>query len=88
MNKVCIADCRSCHIQVLNSDLTFSDTFGKCGNGKGQFQDPCAVTCDSAGNVYVVETGSNRIQVFSAYGKFLRMFGSWGTGRGKLNYCI
>ncbi len=42
------------------------------------------VACDSAGNVYVVDTDNHRIQVFTAEGKFLRMFGRVGGGRGEL----
>ena len=84
-NKVYIADSENGCIQVLNSDLTFSATFGKEGEDKGQISYPSAVTCDSAGNVYVADTANNRIQVFTAEGKFLRMFGKSGNGRGELN---
>ena len=84
-NKVYIADSENDCIQVLNSDLTFSATFGKEGEDKGQISYPCAVTCDNAGNVYVADTANNRIQVFTAEGKFLRMFGKSGNGRGELN---
>ena len=81
-NKVYVADCVNHRIQVLNSDLTFSTTFGKKGHDKGQFSYPSGITCDSAGNVYVTDYGNHRIQVFTAEGKFLRMF---GQGRGQLN---
>ena len=37
-NKVYVVDNRNNRIQVLNSDLTFSSTFGKQGSGKGQFR--------------------------------------------------
>ena len=84
-NKVYVADCFNCRIQVLNSDLTFSATFGKEGEGQGQFGFPSAVTCDSAGNVYVVDSDNHHIQVFTAEGKFLRMFGKHGKGMGELD---
>ena len=84
-NKVYVADSENHRIQVLNSDLTFSATFGKYGNDKGQFRSPSAVTCDSAGNVYVADCDNNRIQVFTAGGQFLRKFGKSGNGRGELN---
>ena len=58
------------HVKVL-TDLTFSSTFGKPGNGKGQFSSPC-------GRVYVADYSNNRIQVFTAEGRFLRMFGRRG----------
>ena len=83
--KVYVADCNNHRIQVLNSDLTFSTTFGKRGEGKGQFNYPSGITCDSAGNVYVTDYCNHRVQVFTAEGKFLRMFGKCGKGRGELD---
>ena len=83
-NKVYVPDFRNNHIQVLNSDLTFSSTFGKEGNGKGQFSSPWGIACDSTGKVYVADTDNHRIQVFTAEGKFVRMFGRRGQGRGEL----
>ena len=65
-------------VQVLNSDLTFSSTFGKDGDGKGQFWYPTGIACDSAGEVYVADTNNHRIQVFTAEGKFVGIFGVCG----------
>ena len=87
-NKVYVVDNRNYRIQVLNSDLTFSNTFGKYGKNKGEFNFPWAIACDSTGNVYVADSGNNRFQVFTSKGKFLRMFGSYGKGDGELNYPI
>ena len=84
-NKVYVADTINHRIQVLNSDLTFSSTFGKYGSGKGQFDSPHGVSCDYSGKVYVADSWNNRIQVFTAEGKFVRMFGKYGDGRGELN---
>ena len=84
-NKIYIADTQNHRIQILNSDLAFSATFGNKGHGKGNFSYPYAVTCDSAGNVYVADSNNYRIQAFTAEGKFLRMFGRWGYGRGELD---
>ena len=84
-NKLYVADSRNHRIQVLNSDLTFSTTFGKQGQDKGQFSYPSGITCDSAGNVYVAEFANHRVQVFTAEGKFLRMFGKHGRGKGQLD---
>ena len=87
-NKVYVADCANHRVQVLNSksDLTFSTTFGKQGEDKGQFNFPSGITCDSAGNVYVADCCNHRVQVFTAEGKFLRMFGKYGKGRGELHW--
>ena len=84
-NKVYVAGNWNHRVQVLNSDLTFSSTFGKKGSGKGQFGSPLGITCDSTGKVYVADTNNHCIQVFTAEGKFLWMFGRRGQGRGELD---
>ena len=84
-NKLYVVDYSNHLVKVLNSDLTFSSTFGKRGSGKGQFYSPWCIACDSTGKVYLTDSGNHRIQVFTAGGKFLRMFGSHGDGRGELN---
>ena len=87
-NKLYVADWGNHRVQVLNSDLTLSTTFGKQGEGKGQFNSPCGITCDIAGSVYVTDRRNHRVQVFTAEGKFLRMFGKHGKGRGELSFPI
>ena len=84
-NKVYVADFLNHRIQVLHSDLTFSSTFGKKGSGKGQFDHPRSIACDSTGNVYVADRDNYRIQIFTAKGRFLRMFGWYGRGKGELD---
>ena len=83
-NKVYVVEKLNHRIQVLKSDLTFSSTFGRQDNSKGQFSYPCGIACDSTGKVYVADTHNQRIQVFTAKGKFIRMFGRRGQGRGEL----
>ena len=80
--KVYVTDNR--YVQVLNSDLTLSGSFGKPGTGKGQFDRPRGIACNSTGKVYVVDDDNHGVQVFTAEGKFLKMFGKCGAGRGKL----
>ena len=87
--KVYVTDSWNDRVQVLNSDLTFSSSFGKQrGSGKGQFDLPYGITCDSTGNVYVADCDNHRVQVFTAEGKFLKMFGRCGAGRGELSVPI
>ncbi len=50
-------------------------------------RDNLPIACDSTGKVYVADTGNHRIQVFTAEGKLLKMFGRHdGQGRGELNW--
>jgi sugar lactone lactonase YvrE len=44
---------------------------------------PRAVSCDAAGNVYVLDTNTSTIDVFSPSGGALFVFGSEGTGPGQ-----
>ena len=84
-----VVENRNDRIQILNFDLSTSVlSFGKRGSGKGCFNHPSSVACDSTGNVYVADCWNDRIQVFTAVGKFLRMFGRHGEGRGELGYPI
>ena len=84
-NKVYVVDHLNHRVQVLNSDFTFSRTFGKKGSGEGQFKYPWSIACDSTWNLYITDSNNHRIQVFTASGKFLRMFGRYGEGTGELN---
>ena len=82
--KVYVADLYNHRIQVLNSDYTFSHTFGSRGNAMGQFQQPNSVALDSQGNVFVTDTFNHRIQKFTQQGKYLFLFGSEGSNPGQL----
>ena len=83
--KVYVADCDNHRIQVLNSDLTYSSSFGRKGSNNGEFNFPFDVSTDRQGNVYVAEYGNHRIQVFTVDGVYLRQFGKEGEGEGELN---
>ena len=59
-------------------------TVGKQGREKGEFIFPVGITKDPTENLYVCEYGGHdRIQVFSNDGRWLREFGSSGTGPGQ-----
>jgi sugar lactone lactonase YvrE len=62
----------------------FNFEFGKEGSGNGQFKEPNGIATDSAGNIWVVDTGNNRVQEFNEKGEYLSQFGKEGTGNGQL----
>ena len=47
-------------------------SFGTRGSGKRQFENSNGVAVDSEGNIFVADTGNNRIQKFTEEGLFLR----------------
>ncbi len=58
--------------------------FGTEGSGAGQLKAPHDVSTNSAGDVWVADTGNSRIEEFSPTGTFMEAFGKEGTGQGKL----
>ena len=57
-------------------------SWGGVGSLPGQFNQPLGIAVDAAGNVYVADTGNNRIQKFNGSGSLLALF---GTGPGSSN---
>jgi tripartite motif-containing protein 71 len=49
-------------------------------------KNPLGVATDQQGDLYVVDAGNSRIQEFDSSGKFLRMWGSRGTGDGQFYF--
>ena len=58
---------------------------GISGSGDGQFSSPRDVLIDEFWNVYVVDTGNNRIQKFNSSGNYVSQWGSFGNGDGQFN---
>lgn len=61
-----------------------SQTFGAAGSGLGQFDDPTAVAVEeldqaTSGDIYVVDRGNNRVEVFDPSGAFLFEINGSGT---------
>ena len=48
---------------IFNTNGRFIHSFGKYGSGEGEFNSPCGITVDSLGNLYVSDTGNNRLVV-------------------------
>ena len=63
--------------------------FGSAGAGNGQLTGPKGVAADDYDNMWVVDSGNNRVEGFSipyhATGTYASQFGSAGTGNGQFN---
>ncbi len=77
----CIGTARA-EVQVA---FRFEAVFGEIGGGDGQFLDPEGLTLDTSGNVFVVDTGNDRVQKLSPTGTFLRAVGGPGWEDGQFN---
>ncbi|HPI78805.1 MAG TPA: NHL repeat-containing protein, partial [bacterium] len=54
------------------------------GSGFGQLDTPAGLAVDSSGNIYVADSGNDRIQVFSPSNQLINTIGSKGAGPGQL----
>ena len=52
----------------------------------GQFRSPWGITVDASGDVYVTDTGNQRLQKFDREGNFITQWGGFGNGDGQFNF--
>jgi len=61
--------------------------WGSQGTSDGQFNMPTDIAIDpSSHNIFIVDAGNNRVQVFDSNGKFITKWGTQGTGDGQFNH--
>jgi uncharacterized protein (TIGR03663 family) len=60
-------------------------TIGHVGAGAGALLNPRGVAIGPNGDIYVADAGNHRIDIFDPHGRFIRSFGSSGTGPGQFN---
>ncbi len=81
--RVYVADAYAHDIKVFADDGRLLRTFGRRGEGPGEFNAPTYL-CFHHGLLYVTDTLNSRIQVFDADGRFVRSFGRRGLFIGDL----
>jgi DNA-binding beta-propeller fold protein YncE len=80
-----LALCAYAPAQTISGNVVHVQRVGTFGSGVGQFQYPFNVAVDHDGNVYVADSGNNRIVKINAAGKWVSSFGTLGTGPGQFN---
>ena len=73
-------------ISVFNKDGDCIDTWGKLGDGDGEFNRPSGMAFDADDNLYMVDSVNHRVQKFTKEGKFLAKWGTSGSGDGEFSY--
>jgi RHS repeat-associated protein len=64
------------------------ESFGSTGSAAGQFNSPGGEAIDAHGNVWVADTGNNRVEEFSEAGSFVEAIGfGVSKGEGKFEIC-
>jgi NHL repeat len=81
--RVVVCDTHYSRLVFFNQQGKVLQEVGRLGRADGEFIYPVGVTQGPGGDIYVCEYGGNdRIQVFTPQGRFVRAFGSFGTGPG------
>jgi sugar lactone lactonase YvrE len=62
-----------------------TQALGMDGSANGEFMQPGGVAVDSSGDLWVADTGNDRVEEFNGQGEYLRQFGSPGSGNGQLS---
>jgi tripartite motif-containing protein 71 len=69
----------------FSSSGVYLATIGSAGSGDGQFNYPGNVAIDASDNIYIADSGNDRIEKFDRNGAYLSQFGSFGSGDGQFN---
>ena len=79
--RLYVADSKAHQIHVFELESgEMVASFGRRGEGDGEFNFPTSLDFDGEGNLYVVDQINARVQVLSADGEYLDEFGKLGVG--------
>jgi len=78
--RIYLLDGTGHRVAVFDLAGTHLFSFGKGGEGDGEFNRPIPITINHKGEVIVGDTINARVQIFDKDGKFLRKFGMRGDG--------
>jgi len=70
---------------VYGEEYVFTKTWGSTGTSDGQFMLPHSLAIDRDGNIYVTDTGNERVQKFNSDGSFITTWGEEGSANGQFS---
>ena len=73
-DEVFILDAEACHVVVFGADGTYRRRFGERGQGMGRFEKPRTVVASPSGEVFVLDSGNNEVQRFTAQGEYISRY--------------
>jgi tripartite motif-containing protein 71 len=93
--RIYVADTGNHRVEYFTSAGAYEGQFGSsaysastgvitAGSGDGEMSSPSGVAVNqTTGDVYVLDTGNDRVQQFTATGTYIRQWGTTGTGNGQ-----
>ena len=71
-NRIIVCDSNNFRVQVFDSSGVFLFSFGKKGEGKGEFQGgPLSVAVNKDGKIYVCDSSRSSVLMFDSKGEYL-----------------
>jgi DNA-binding beta-propeller fold protein YncE len=67
-----VLDAGNHRVQKFDNKGKHLTTFGRFGQGPGEFQDPVSIDIDKDDNIYVADWMNVRLEIFSHHGEYLR----------------
>ena len=79
------ADAQKAVTRPVEVVLEHLSHFGRRGSGAGAFFEPSGIAVDPLGNVFVADTGNDRLQKFDSRGRYASEVGGFGWDPGQFN---
>ena len=75
-NKIFVTDKGLHKIYIIDYKSGNQSASGYLGPNPGQFKCPTGIMCDDAGNILVLDSGNNQLQVYTSSGEFVKTIGN------------